>query len=237
MKLLTLTAALFATSAAVGHAATVFIDTFDSPQRVSAVPSGALVDNSALADASVLGGERDLEVSNDFGVQDGTDFRTVVAGNGVLAFSNIAGSSGMGRLVYDGLDGDGSVIDTDGLGGFDLTLGGLGTGFIYEILFADAQLEINVNAYDTSGGFSGFNVVLPGQLSNQTLVGSFDDFVGDADLTSLGALEFTVTGSQNLDLQVDSIGIAVIPLPAGVLGLGAGLLGLGALGASRRRKA
>ncbi len=87
------------------------------------------------------------------------------------------------------------------------------------------------------GGFSTFMTVLPGDLGSTTVVGSFSEFMGNADLTNLGSLQFVAgnNGINDLDAALSSISVALIPLPAGVFLLGGALFGLGA--AARRRKA
>lgn len=234
MKRYTLAAAAIAAMAPVGaHAASVLIDDFTSDQRALDLSTGIAPMFSEIADGAVLGGFRDITADNDENAADATEVRIE---NGTLSFSNIAGRSGTGFLTYDGNDGS-MDVDTDGLGGFDLTFGGQGTGFIYDVIEADAELDFTVEAYDIFGGFSSFMVTLPETLTQTEFTGSFDFFQGDADLTQLGALRFIAGGNpdvDNLDAQIDSISVAIIPLPAGVFLLGGALLGLGA--AARRRK-
>lgn len=227
-------AAAIAAMAPVGaQAASVLIDDFNGSQRVLDLSTGIAPMFSEVADPGVLGGFRDALADNDEDAVDATEVRIE---NGILSFSNIAGRSGLGTITYDGNDNSADV-DTDGLGGFDLTFGGTGTGFIYEVILADAQLDFEVIAYDIFGGVSSFMTTLPETLVNTTFTGSFANFMGDADLTQLGALQFIAGGNpdvDNLDAQIDSISVAIIPLPAGVFLLGGALLGLGA--AARRRK-
>ena len=224
--------AVFAMAPAA-NAASVLIDGFDSQQRAIDVASGLESMFSEINDPSVLGEYRDISASNDNGTVEGTEVRVF---NSALAFSNIAFESGEGFLTYDGQDGS-MAVNTTGLGGFDLTFGGLGTGFEYEVIQADAELGFTVEAYDMVGGFSSFMTVLPETLTTQTFTGSFDQFMGDADLTNLGALRFIASsrGVPNIDAAIGSISVSIIPLPAGVFLLGGALLGLGA--AARRRKA
>ncbi len=237
MKVLYTTAAalLLATSA---NAATVLLDDFNSNQVVVDLPTGMQQSASQLADASVLGGFRDIQAVTDDGVENATQ---VAVRAGTLGFSNTAGQSGTGFLTYDG-DDDAATVDTDGLGGFDLTFGGLGTGFVFDVLFSDASLLLTINAWDTGTGFSSFQATFPA-LTSGVFAGSFDAFVGDADLSNLGALQFVAGGNgvQNLDAQINSIGVnveeapPVVPLPASALLLGGALAGAAAFG--RRRKA
>ena len=232
-RILIATAAVAALAPGLASAASILIDDFDGSQRAIDVPSGSLTSANQAAVPSAPGGFRDLQASNDDGFEDATELRVL---GGSLRFSNIAGTSGSGTLTYDG-DDLADVLTANGLGGFDLTFGGLGTGFIYEVISADAQLDLTVNVTDMTGGFSTFMTVLPAGIENQFITGSFADFVGTADLTNLGSLQFVAgaNGVEDLDAQIGSISVAIIPLPAGVFLLGGALFGLGA--AARRRKA
>ena len=218
--------------APAANAASVLIDGFDSNQLAVDVAGGMQSMFTELQDNSVLGNFRDLQANNDNGTLAGTEVRVA---NSALVFSNLGFESGTGELTYDGEDNSPSV-DFDGLGGFDLTFGGQGRGFEYEVIFADADLGFTVEVYDTMGGVSSFTTILPESLTTQTFSGSFDQLMGDADLTDVGALRFIADsrGVPNIDAAIGSIAVSIIPLPAGVFLLGGALFGLGA--AARLRK-
>ncbi len=228
MRILTTT--LLATFLATGaNAATVLIDDFNEDQLVQDT-SGT---SSSQIAADVPGGFRDLQAVSDSGEFTSTEVRVA---NGTLGFSNISGVSGTGFLTYDGND-DPTTVDTSGLGGFDLTFGGLGTGFVYDVISADAQLLLTINAWDLTGGFSTFSLTLPADFAG-TFSGMFSEFSGDANLSNLGALQFVAGGNGvvDLDARLNSIGVSLVPVPAAGLLLGGALMG-GAAIARRRRKA
>ena len=218
--------------APAANAASVLIDGFDSDQLAVDVAGGMQSMFTELQDNSVLGNFRDLQAMNDNGTLAGTEVRVA---NSALVFSNLGFESGTGELTYDGEDNS-AAVDFMGLDSFDLTFGGTGRGFEYEVLFADADLGFTVEVYDMMGGLSTFTQILPESLTAQTFGGSFDQLMGDADLTNVGALRFIADsrGVPNIDAAIGSISVSIIPLPAGVFLLGGALFGLGA--AARLRK-
>ena len=212
---------LFASTSA--FATTILIDDFSVDQRVIDVPTGNIPTSSEVEDAGIFGGARDLSVSTDNGATDATELRVL---DGIVGFSNIAGESGIGAITYDGIDGDGAGVDLDGLGGIDLTFNGRAIGFQYDVLSADNDLEVIVNIWDTDENLSQIFFTVPEDFANLTFTGSFDNAIGDADLTSVGAFQFIATGGENLDATIRSISVSIIPLPAtGAMLLGALLMG------------
>jgi len=127
--------------------------------------------------ASVLGGERDVET---FMTVADPSFELFTVGDAVSGqFNYIEGGTVRGgfMLVYDGTDGDASTLDPTGLGGIDLTNGGLQDALILN-LEVDNDATIEVNVYTNGGAVSTYMVtLLPGNISRDYIL-PFADFVG-----------------------------------------------------------
>ena len=235
LSLILSVAAFTALSATASSAVTLIDDFTAGSQRVQDVPDTGDTNASEVASSSAIGGYRDLHVTTNEGQLEATELRVVTSGGGSLGFSNIISSSGSGLIVYDGQDGDASSaggINTTGLGGIDLTNTGKTNAFLFEILDADAALEITVAVYDMLGGVSTYSEVLMTTIDPLLL---FTQFVGDADFSNVGALAFGVNStSANLDGAIGSI--SIVPLPASALLLLGGLGGFAGISAVRRRR-
>lgn len=103
------------------------------------------------ADATILGGYRDLVVSNISGGDAVTGSSINVIG-GQLKFSTDTGATGQGQVQWDGDDSAGNVFDiaTSGLGGFDLTFGGTLTDFELTTVFSDQGWVFDITMYSSA---------------------------------------------------------------------------------------
>lgn len=155
-------------------------------------------------------------------------------GLGSMMFTHNQGSTIKAYTVIK-WDGLGSA----GLGGLDLTQGGILTAFKIDFIYADQGIEWNLRVTDTSGEVaddifnSAANINSPTTLYR--LLSNFTDDNAAVDLTSIASIEFFANypGSQfGVDTVIDMI--SVIPEPATLALFGAGLFGLGI---ARRRKA
>lgn len=222
-------------TASAASAVSLIDDFTTGAQWVQDVPGAGDVNASEVAAPSALGGYRDMEVSTDISEESASELRVITAGGGSLGFSNIVAASGAGLIVYDGQDGTASStgnIATTGLGGVDLTNGGTTNAFLFEILEADAALEITVEVFDMSGASSFYSEILASTI-NPLL--TFSEFTGSADFSNVGALAFGVNSTgPNLDGALGSI--SVVPLPASALLLLGGLGGFAGVSATKRRR-
>jgi hypothetical protein len=246
-------------SAMPAMAASILIDNFDVPQAVydDPIPPPQASQAGSDGNANIIGGYRDLYVETDqTGVDNATELRAFTSG-GVsrLAFNNDEEATGRGWVTYDGSNAVGAVpasLDTTGLGDVDLLLGGSEsvTGFLFDILFADGDLDIEIRAWDMLGNIAVYAETLPPGGGNPFV--PFAAFSGSIDWSRIGALQFfaesglcTETTLEDrcingrvggLDGAISQISVSVIPLPAPALLLLGGLGGLGAL-RLRKRKA
>ena len=246
MKILT-AAASAALLMGVGQAsaATVVIDNFDLDQRVEDAPGPGETTNSQVGpSAGIIGGFRDLLVDTDEeGQQDATE---LVAQNSQLEFNNDTGVTGRGWVTYDGsnvVGTDPDNVDTNGLNGIDLYGGPIGGGFNFEVIESDAEIFIEITAWDITSAMVSFSELLPAGGGNPFV--PFAAFSGDAGFNwnQVGALQFFAQSGDessvpSLDGAIGSITVetGVIPLPASAFLLLGGVGGLSALGARRRRK-
>lgn len=107
------------------------------------------------ADATILGGYRDLVVSNISGGDAVTGSAINVIG-GELKFSTDTGATGQGQVQWDGDDSAGSVFDiaTSGLGGLDLTQGGSLTDFELTTIFSDQGWVFDITIYSSAANWT-----------------------------------------------------------------------------------
>ena len=223
-----LLASALAVAPIAASAATFLIDDFSTSQIVADRPTASFPKASETFGPAILGGYRNLAVKT-LNKRPGPFASTLsanVEGEELLNFSNQSFQSGIGTLLYRGQD-------AAGLGGVDLTFGGVGQAFRFVVENADAELTIEAIVSDTSGGTSSLTQTYPQTIVGDRISFVFDDFDGDADLTDANAVRFIFSGPPNLDASFALLGVAAIPVPASGLLLGAGLLGFLAL---RRRR-
>ena len=220
MRSILLATALAATPL-LASAAPFLIDDFSTSQFVADRPTPGFPKSSEVADPTVLGGYRDLFVKT-LKKRPGpfaTSLATNVNEEELLNFSNQSFQQGIGTLLYNGQG-------SSGLGGIDLTFGGVGEAFRFVVENADAEMTIAATVSDTAGGTSTLTQTFPQTIVGGRISFAFDDLAGDADLTSVDALRFAFSGPPNLDASFALLGVAPIPLPVGGALLGGGLLAL-----------
>lgn len=111
-----------------------------------------------VADASIVGGYRDLVVSASSGaqaaipnVQNQAAAEIGVSG-GTLSFNNDTGVTGVAQVQWDGDDSAGDIFDIDytGLGGIDLTMGNTLNAFELTSVFSDLNWVFEITIYETA---------------------------------------------------------------------------------------
>lgn len=190
------------------------LDSFDTTQQVvTANFPGSTPAQSSVAAPEAIGGERDI-------FADATAGNVSVAANdvsnpGLLIFDVGAAANGTRIVTYDGPDGDAQTLDTNGLGGIDLTSAGTANAFRFAIGGeAGTQLTIRVH----SGANSSIRTIAipttlpaaPGDPSTLFVDVPFADFTTNsgtgADFADVGAIQLQVTGPDSADSIVDSFG-------------------------------
>jgi hypothetical protein len=251
--ILGLSAAAVLTMGALASAATITVDQFGpgSNQFLNKTGIGAV--SSSLANAGILGGERDALLS----VLSGVGSAQAVAfdsGGGVnkLYYSQDALIFSQTTLTYDGTDGS-SSLDPDGLGGYDLTGGGTEFGFELGLSFMDSPYTFEITVYDASNSqglkWSREKLTVGGPIFSPTAVtipyGHFGDApgeVGPAGPVSFGNVGAVTVRIQSVnkgaDVEVDYLKTSVVPEPASIVTavLGAALCGFGYLRRRNRSK-
>jgi len=211
------------------------IDSFDVTQSVMADPiSGARMGSAIGPEASVLGGYRDLYLEILSGSAEGKLRVNPYSLNSNLQIDMAAGVVGRATVTWDGVQGATGAIPEGELD-MDFTGGGIYTGISMRLAVdaAGAGQEVDLVIHSTDGGVSTAAVEFPvirSVVPSHVEFVAFDDFVGDADVTSVSAFQLIIDStSPSLDAQIDVVGLsgpktvdfAVIPEPtAGLLLLG-----------------
>ena len=257
------TLALAALLATTLSAAPVVIDTFASTQGLVSVGPGTqanpLSNDAGVSSSSSLGGARNIGVTRVAG--DGFDFVNV--STNLFEMNSAAADNATGKIIWDG-DTNGTVNAATGLGGVDLTAGGLNTGLRLRAR-SDVTGTIYITIFTSATSYSTVALTLPGQGfgstpftefflpfatfalgANATVTSNGVGFnlltaTGTANFTSVTAITLLVDGtgpnSAGLDTQIQLLQAdteSSVPEPMTLALAGAGL---GVLGILRRRRA
>lgn len=234
--------------------ADVIVDLFSTNQgpapigHLDSIVDGIAVgDSVGNADATILGGNRDLFVDliNQAQVD---DFSTIKVSSGTLSFANTPGAGGRGIVQWDGNEGT-AVLDKNGLGGANLSTV---TNFEVTTILSDLGYQFSIGAYTQGDANSWTVATFVASAVNLGSVTSYIPLAGfqncgfnngivqitcgatPVNFANLGALELILNvngGQTEVDLRLDSV--RGVPEP-GVLALFGSALLFGA-GALRRR--
>lgn len=228
-------------------ASAIIIDSFNNgPVDITANQATPQVQNVVDA-AGIIGGQRESSViyyNPTSTAPDNVRLRVDFADQNNFSHSQDAGVAGLSIFVYDGPDGDPTSIDYGGLGGIDLTEGGLADRFIFTVLFADQSVNqvLDLRVYTDATHYSDLFKNFAAPINSPTQISFlFSDFtVGDgaagaADFTNIGAILLAIDGrfEPALDVRLDELRTLVIPEPATMSLLA---LGLTAVAGLRRRR-
>jgi hypothetical protein len=189
-------------------------------QTVSVTGVGSDTNTQTLIPgANTIGGSRQLDI--DVSVSDFSQTSTLRANTtfGVLNYSNDSGNTALGMATYDNAG--------NGLGGVDITLGGLVDRLLVDVLSGDAGFKFEIT--DTGGDTATFEQLLNGAELLAPLLSSFTN-AGAVDFTMVDKLKLSLNSVPDSDATITFIAVGV-PEPSSI-----GLLGLGAIGLIGRRR-
>lgn len=198
------------------------VDTFDVSQFDEILGSPAGPSTTSASGAGILGGTRDMTLTTTAGLP----FQSLASDANLTLPSRFTHSQGSTIIGSTLLEWDGGAIgfDPTGLGGIDVTDGGLIDQIGIRVSSDDLPVDIKLTAFSSATDFSDFTLSLPGGIFTDTdFFINFADFVATggtgADFTNLGALQLFVDGQiQGTDLIFDFIDSAVVPEPASLFG-------------------
>ncbi len=196
-----LLAALFTAAmlswAGSSEAQSITIDSFTTNQSSLTLtfPPAGTTASSSVSGGGVLGTERDIQVNLTAGVIAGNTMSAVVS-SGFFSYSQDATITGNSVTQWDGADGS-PTLNPTGLGGIDLTVGGVQDAFLLNVEFDDLPVDVVLNVYTDAGNASTLSVTLPGLIfANTDFVlpySSFSTLLGaGADFTNVGAITMTL---------------------------------------------
>lgn len=110
------------------------------------LPGTGVASSTVTGLSTVLGGQRDIWVNCISGCGGVTAFSAVEVFGGQFKFSNAAGVTGEAIVQWDG-DDQNIALDTTGLGGFDLTLGGTVNAFLLTAIESDLGWFFRIEAF------------------------------------------------------------------------------------------
>merc|ERR1712137_1109466 len=197
---------------------TATISTSDPPQ------SGEASFSSAGCGDELLGCGRDMQMLVTSGLAQ-RDFKSDIFVSEVPQFPQFVGewsvqnpktSSSVCTLQYDGIDNSFN-LNINGLGGIDITDGGLSTDFVFTVT-TDLEITYTIELHDTTGSVCRADLFVPVTPQNYDIDDiavdiSLNSFSG-CDKTSIGAIQFLLPSDDAVDAIVRRVSIIGDPDPA-----------------------
>lgn len=188
---------------------TLTLDTFETiqPTIQLIVPTHiGQSDGSTVTGTGILGGERDMFLSLITGTTPAQTTNLVVVSNRLRFFQD-SSIQAQAQIVWDGVDGNTTVINTSGLGGVDLTVGGVQNALVLNRVSNNNPVSASLIVYSDAGNSSGSSFVFPAG-SGPTIL-PFNSFItlsgSGTDFTSVGAVVLNLYGNGAHDLLVEDI--------------------------------
>lgn len=205
------------------------VDTFNTDQpAINLTCSGNPCTNAGATNASlitgagILGGEREVQITLVSGMNDGSVVSSFVS-SGSFTLDSGATLQTSTLITWDGTDGDpNNALNPTGLGGVDMTNGGLDDAFLVEGLFSDQPFDLTITVYTSAGQFSTLTRSFPEIPVPNDFAFLFTDFVptgGGADFSNVGAITLMITSvDPALDVVIDAFGTTgtVPPTPTSI---------------------
>jgi hypothetical protein len=146
----------------------------------------------AVADATILGGFRDLWVTNLSGGITNVAGSSINVTAGNLFFSTDSSATGVGEIQWDGDDSATGVnpiydINPTGLGGIDLTQGGTLNAFELITIFSDLNWVFEITMYTDATNWTKVSLDATQVSSPSTSFIPFSAFTNDALCGTYGA--------------------------------------------------
>ena len=194
------------------------VDDFTTFQFLS--QSGVGSTSDVTSGAGIVGTERDMTLT----VTAGPGVAQLFAGTGEFAHSCPASVSATSILTWDGIDGT-SSLNPIGLGGVDMTDGGLSAALRLRVSHCDLPANIQFNVYGATGSSTGTISVPPSTGTPIDYALPYSSFTvisgAGADFANVGAIQMTIAGSPALDLSLIVIDTIAIPEPTTLAAIGA----------------
>jgi hypothetical protein len=218
----------------------VLIDDFNAYQflSLSGGPSGYKSGFGALSAGGILGGEREVHLERLSGNSGSVSADVNGSFTDAVSFASSPATAGRSLFTYDG--GDGLFgVNPIGLGGIDLTEGGLNNGFMVNAT-SDLGATLRLSVFTDADHYSTRSFLISADPSF-TFTNYFNSWatftaggsLGGADFTNVGAITVELDGSMvpGTDVGIDFFA-SVVPEPSSMITLlTAGLV----LGCRRRR--
>lgn len=227
-------AGLLAVSASAN--AEIVIDLFTTNQNTIVSDTNGTGVHSQVQDpavpSSILGEYRDLYAEAIQGAVANNAGTRIGVFSDALSFSNDTGVKGFGEVVWDGsaaYTGGGNYA-TGGLGGIDLTQGGLLDGFVVETISSDANWNFEVIAFTDADNWTKINFAATSVPTGTGPVTTFIPFSGFTNALLCGTVNpapgvnSITCGGVGADQTVDfaDLGALVLRLNVGVDGVPSG---------------
>lgn len=246
IKMMGLATAVAVVGQGSAQAMSIVIDDFSEP----AVPGFQFVSSPFMGTFSdeadglnVIGGSRDLvlDISSAPFPPSPLSTSSFFVFDDRATWDNSDGFTSAATLQYDG-DDDSGILNPIGLGGEDLTGGGILDALQVGILSSDLLLSLEFTVFTDGTNFSTLSRTLDSAVVDPvTETFNFDDFVVSAgtgaDFTDVGAIQLTLSGPAAIDASLGSIEAVAVAVPEGSAGwISLGVLGLMIVSSRQVRK-
>ena len=198
----------------VVFAADVTIDTFDEGDANLYVEQGDENDSDVYDHASILGGEHDITLTWVSGSYDDIRLRIDRNDSNRIAYTSGDEMQGIAKVTWDGNDNSATDLAATGLSNADLTSSNpANDAIVLSVIFADAQSDITLTAYEDASNYGTQTLRAPGDVSSGSrvdMVFPFSAFANTGtgeDFSSLGALVLEIDGTVTsaADISIDNI--------------------------------